>query len=163
MAATLNILNNFNFSGANTAAGPTMGWQGPAIGLPGTALNVGSVAGLLSSATSLTGLHYYDTGTLATATALKIYDSSVFKPATFNYAWIWVDQQPSALQFITSATNFSVNMLPGVPFTLSLNTILAAANTTPIGSSAPSTTAVATIYIGNYSGNPMNWQIALFL
>jgi len=164
MAATpaLNIINSFALSGVPTAGGPYVGWQGPYNGLATTALNIANLSATVLSGNALSGLVYEGGGTLATATALKIYDSSVHKPATFNYVWIWADQA-CYVQTIATATNCVYQMLPTVPQTFSLNTCLGAANTTPISTSAPSTTAIATIYLGNYSGTTMNWSIAVIL
>lgn len=158
----LNIINTFTLSGMPTAGGPYSGFQGPYTGLAATPLNIANLSSTVLSGSALSGLIYNDAGTLATATALKIYDSSVMKPATFNYVWIWADQA-CYVQTIATATNCVYQMLPTVPQTFSLNTCLGAANTTPISTSAPSTTAIATIYLGNYSGSTMNWIIALIL
>lgn len=162
MAASLNIIDSFS---AVAAMGQSIvGNQGVAGNPASTPINYSAISltGVFGSPTFM-GTSYGEYGTLATATALKIYDSSVMKPATWNFFWLWSDQ-PLYVQFIGSATNFVTQILPSVPFKMIVDGLLAAANTTPItGGSTPTLTAIATVYIANYSGTTANWQVTAYL
>lgn len=161
MTAILNIINNFSLLAAN---GQTFqGAQGPIANLPSTPINLANVSltGIFGSP-SFQGVVFEAASTLATATALKVWDTAVMKPATWNYFFIWADQ-PLYVQFITSATNFIAQILPAVPFVMSVDGVLAAANTTPMSGSAPTLVAVSTVYIQNNSGTTANWQAAAIL
>ena len=63
------------------------------------------------------------------------------------------------LQVITTATNFIVPVLAGVPFVLAPKTdavtakALAAANTTPMSGSAPSVAEIKSVVVQNNSGS----------
>lgn len=165
MAATpsLKVINTFVLSGMNVPNGNIQMQQGAYNNIATTPYDIATeAASVLVGSVALSGLVYADAGTLATANAQKVYDSSVIKPATFNYLWIWCDQAWT-VQLITSATNVALDQIPNVPFVMGSNRMLAAASTSAISSSAPSTTAIATIYIGNYSGSTLNYQIAAIL
>ncbi len=97
---------------------------------------------------------------LASATAQKIWDSTINVPATFQFVHIVCDQA-LYIQFITSATNFIVQQTAGIPFVMTVASLLAAANTTPLAGSAPSITAIAKIYIQQNSGVAANGQFTI--
>lgn len=97
---------------------------------------------------------------LATATALKIWDSAINVPASFQFLFFVADQN-TYLQFITAAVNFTVLAIAGIPFKLSSMNILAAANTTPMAGSAPAVAAIAKIYIQQNSGSTSNGQFTV--
>lgn len=149
MSVNLNVINNFTLTNLNFT---DQGCQG----VPGD----GTIA-TTAYAISINGYVKRMSLSLATATALKIWDSSVDSPTTFSYLWFNADQN-CYLQFITSATNFICQTVKGVPFTLSAQTILCAANTTPISGSAPSTTVIAKIYVQQNSGNSANIEGYIF-
>lgn len=96
--------------------------------------------------------------TLATATALTVWDDDVNKPADFDF-FFFVATQNMFVQIIASATSFTVPVLAGVPFILAPKTdaltakVLGAASTTAMSGSAPSVTEVDSIVIQNNSGN----------
>lgn len=153
--ASLNIFNSFilNNLGQNWE-----GFQGPTTGSAGTALNIGGISGI-----TLSGFIYTQQGQVATATATKLYDSSVNLPATANYIWLWCDQT-YYVQLITSATSVALGPFPATtPFAFPGYQMLAAASTSAISTTPPSTTAIAKIYLGNYSGNVMNYQLNVVL
>jgi hypothetical protein len=103
-----------------------------------------------------------DVGQLATATARTLWDEDSDNPADVLYFWFWADQD-CYLQVIGATTNFVVAVEAKVPFVLSANTMLAAANTTAISGSAPSVEAIDSIVAQNNSGNTMNYKFAVIL
>jgi hypothetical protein len=161
MAGTLNITNIVQ---AITASGQPLGmFQGPIGGVSSTPLNIAnlSLTNVFGSP-SFTGNGLFKSGTLATASVQKVFDSSADIPATWNYFMAWSDQ-PLYIQFITSATNVILQILPTVPFAMSVDGLLAAAATTAITSSQPTLVAIAKIYLGNYTGITANWQVLAYL
>lgn len=100
-------------------------------------------------------------GTVATATVTPIWSSAAYTPTAFKYLHFVADQIVY-LQFITAGTNVTFKCTPHVPLVLPLNSMLAAANTTPIaGGAEPATVAIATIDCGNYSGSTANYRLFL--
>ena len=99
---------------------------------------------------------------LATATVLKVYDDAVdTSVADLLYLWYKADQS-TYIQIITAATNVIIGPLAAnVPVSIGALTslkMLAAASTTAISTSAPSTADVKQVYIGNYSGSTCNFE-----
>ena len=146
----LNIINNFELNnlGINIA-----GQQG----IPG-----GGSAPTDPFLLSVNGQSQMTPGTLATATAQKIWDAAINVPATFAYFFFVADQN-CYLQFITSATNFIVLTVAGVPFVLSSQSMLAAAATTAMTGTTPTVTSIAKIYAQQNSGVTSNFQGAVIL
>ena len=97
---------------------------------------------------------------LATATALKLYDTTFDVPTTFQFLHFVADVA-MYLEFITSATAFYVSAAAGVPFILTGASILGQAATTAMSGSAPSVTAIAKIYAQNNSGSTGNGVLTL--
>lgn len=149
MSATLSIIDNFSLDAGNGLIKTAK--QGNAADPPTTSWDV-----------TVDGPNMFKEGSLATATVQKVYDSTIDSPSVFDYAHYWADQD-SYIQFITAATNFIVKVAAKSPFNLSgFGKLLAAANTSAItGGAEPSVAAITAIYIGNYSGNTMNWTIAV--
>ena len=161
MTAAFNILHAIQ--GTTLSGQAVAGQQGP-IGSPSsTPINLASVSltGIFGSPT-FTGYSWAEDGTLATGTALKIYDATIMKPATWNYFFLVCDQA-LYVQPITSATNVIFQILPGVPYCMSVDGLLAAANTTPMSGSAPTLVVLSTVYIQNNSGTPANWSARAYL
>ena len=154
MATTLKILNSFTLDSNGIE---TIGKQGA------IADALTDKYSLATSPTSLTisGTSKYMKGSLATATVNLLYDSSVDFPATFDYGFLWADQD-SYIQVIGSSTNAVYKVGAQVPFVIpGYGKILAAANGTAItGGSEPSVAAVTKIYLGNYSGTTLNFVFA---
>lgn len=151
---SLTVQNSFVLS----ALGNTWtGFQGPSGGSASTPLSIGGISGV-----TLSGYIFLQQGNVATATSTKLYDSANDLPATWNYLWVWCDQAWT-IQLITSATNIIIDCLAQVPFVLGKQTMLAAASTTAISTTQPSTTAIAKVYLGNYSGNAANYMLAAIL
>lgn len=147
MATTLEILNNFVL----TVNGVQFSLK------QGAAADVITEAYTMPTVTS--GVVNSWSATLATATVVKVYDSAN-QPTTFNYGFIWSDQALT-VQEITAATNVCRPLIAFVPYTFATGTLLAAASTSAItGNSAPSLAALASVYLGNYSGNTANYTIA---
>ncbi len=99
---------------------------------------------------------HHMSSTLATATALKVWDDDTHKPSDFDLAFL-VSDQDMTIQIIGSATNVALKVLAGVPFWLSYDVILAAANTTPISGTEPTWEDIDNIVIQNNSGNDANY------
>ncbi len=145
MSASLDIIGNFEI----TIRGKTISlWQGTsADGAATDAMRV-----------TVTGDAAQVPFTLATATALTIWDDDDDKPADFDF-FFFVADQDMFIQFIMSATSFTIPVLAGVPFMLAPKTdaltakALGAASTTPMSGSAPSVTEIDSIVIQNNSGN----------
>lgn len=145
--ATLKIINNFTLDSDGIL---TLAKQGAAANLITDEQSLTTV--------TITGTCHYRKGTLATATANTIYDSSNDYPATFDYLFFWADVA-MYLQLIGSATCSTQKVAALVPFVLAgYGIILGAANTTPItGGTEPVCTAVTKAVIGNYSGGSGNY------
>lgn len=148
MSATLSIISNFSL--------PLQGIT--VTGKQGNTTDAATVAWT----ETVTGAIKDMIGTLATATVATVYNSSNDLPATFGYLFYWADQD-SYIQIIGSGTNAIFKVAAKTPFWLPGNgTILAAANTTPIaGNSQPVLTNVASVVIGNYSGQTLNYRFAV--
>ncbi len=107
---------------------------------------------------SVDGDSHQEAFTLATATAMTIWDDDDDKPADFDFLFFVADQD-MFLQVIASATSFIVPILAGVPFILAPKTddltakCLGAASTTPMSGSVPSVTEIDSIVIQNNSGS----------
>ena len=161
MAGTLNITNIVQ---AITASGQPLGmFQGPIGGVSSTPLNIAnlSLTNVFGSP-SFTGNGFFKSGMLASGSApVKVFDSSADTPSTWNYFMVWADQ-PLYIQLITSAVNAEFQILPTVPFILSVNGLLAAVSTTPI-STMPTLVAIAKIYLSNFTGITANWQVLAYL
>lgn len=98
---------------------------------------------------------------LATATVRTLWDDDSHTPVDFDYFFFWADQD-CYLQFVGATINFTVKVEAKVPFVLSFDSILAAADTTDItGGTEPTLEDIDHVVLGNYSGNTMNYQVAL--
>ncbi len=151
--STLTIINNFLLDSDGVE---TIGKQGV------TTDAITDGYSLATSGLTITGTSKLLKGQLATATVNLLYDASVDFPATFDYLFLWTDQT-CYIQVIGSATNATLKIAAQVPYTLSgFGSILAAANGTPIsGGSEPAVSAVSKVYLGNYSGNLLNYLFAV--
>ncbi len=148
MSATINIIDNFSVE----IDGITYsGKQGEAADSATDEYGI-----------SITGDAHVVPFTLATATAHTIFDDDDDFPIDFSFMFIWCDQD-IYIQVIGSATCFTVKQLAKVPFKLTYDSILAAANTTPItGGSEPAVTDVDSVVLGNYSGTSARGLAAFF-
>lgn len=146
MTVNLNIANYFSVVSNGSQA---MGKQGNATDDPKT-----------EYAISITGNVTRKANTLATATVNQLYGTQdLLTP--FTYLHFWADQD-CYLQFIGSSTNVTVKVKALVPYVMSVDGILPAANTTEItGGATPSLQTIASIYLGNYSGTTLNYTISL--
>lgn len=112
---------------------------------------------------TVTGTCHYVTGQLATATVITVFDDDVSALIDFTYLYFWADVD-MYIQIIGSATNAIFKVLATVPFTLTYDSILAAANTTIItGGTEPSVTDIDSVVLGNYSGGTGNYVFAVIL
>ncbi len=142
MSATLNITNFFSMVSQGREIS---GKQGAATDDPKSPLPL-----------TVDGLSNLQIGTLATATVATLFDSDDF-PATFVYLFFWSDQD-CYIQLIGSGSNVIIPITAEVPFTLAIGQLLAAANTSKItGGSEPTLTNIASVVIGNYSGQTANY------
>jgi hypothetical protein len=148
MSVNLNIVSNFQLASLGAFL---VGQQG----LPG-----GGSATTDPFLLAVNGKGEVKEFSLATATAQKMWDSSTSVFTTFSYIHFVADQN-FYLQFITSATNFILVATAGIPFVMSSQSILAAANTTAMVGTAPSVTAIAKIYIQQNSGSTANGQFSI--
>lgn len=101
-------------------------------------------------------------GSLATASVVTVYDDDNDTPADFDYLFFWADQD-CYIQIIGSGSNVIFKIEAKVPYWISgFDTILAAADTTAItGGTEPTLTDIDSVVIGNYSGNTMNYVLAV--
>jgi hypothetical protein len=107
---------------------------------------------------SVTGTSHDIVGSIATATVKTVWDDDDDLPATWDFFYFWCDQDVY-LQFVGTATNFTIKVEAKVPFKMSFQKLLAAASTTDIvGGTEPTTETIDHINIGNYSGNTANYQ-----
>mgnify|MGYP001569343244 CR=1 FL=1 len=90
-------------------------------------------------------------GTLATATAVTIYDDDNDVPIDFDYMFIWTSVD-MYLQIIGATGNVVFHLLAEVPFVLSYDDFLAVGNTTPLSGAAPTTEDIDSIVLQNNSG-----------
>ena len=107
---------------------------------------------------TVSGTTHQRDNTLATATAVTIYDSTADLPATFDHGFFWSDQA-CQIQLVTSATNVTTDVIAKVPYVFT-GKILGAADTTNI-SAAATTTAIDEITLWNGSGSTMNYTLTL--
>lgn len=102
-------------------------------------------------------------GQLATAAAVTLWDDDDDKPADFDFMWFKASEN-CFLQVINSATQWSVPILAGIPFTLQPKTdaltakSLAAANTTALSGTAPAVTEIDSIVLENNSGDTLYYE-----
>lgn len=99
-------------------------------------------------------------GSLASGAGLTLWDEDTDVPVDFEHFWFKATQT-CYLQVIGQATNFTVKVTAKVPFVLSTDDILAAADTTPL-SAEPTTEAVDSIRIWNESGSSLDYTVAFF-
>ncbi len=146
--ASLSIVNNFSLLSNGRYK---YGKQGLADAALATALAI-----------SVNGTTHYVEGSLATASIVTVFDDDDDVPADWVYLYYWADQI-SYIQIIGSATNAIFKVAATQPFVLAgYDSILAAANTTPIaGNSEPTLTDIDSIVLGNYSGSTMNYLFAV--
>jgi hypothetical protein len=102
-------------------------------------------------------------GTLATATVAQLWTSSL-APATFLYGHFWSDQI-CYLQRITAGGSIIDKIAADQPKTFpGYSACLPSASTTPItGGTEPTAVALASLYLGNYSGTTLNYALSLIL
>lgn len=104
-------------------------------------------------AITVTGPSHIVPGSLATASIVTVFDDDDDVPIDWVYFYLWTEVD-MYVQIIASATNVVHKIKAKVPFVLSYDSLLAAANTTPIsGGSEPSVTDIDSVVLGNYSGN----------
>lgn len=152
----LSILDNFELTDVD--GGTIAGKQGEAGDSASTPFEWSLSGSPFSASPAVAGAVKPLIGTLATATILKVYDSSIDVPATWDFLWFKSDQD-CYIQLITAATEVRIKVSAGVPFKLSKQSIIASAGTSAItGGSEPAVAVIAKVYIGNYSGNTMNFQ-----
>lgn len=141
--ATLNIWNAFSL---NAQGSEKLGKHGSASDDPKTPFAV-----------TVDGSSQTEVGSIPTANIRQLWASASDNPSTFSYFHFWADQI-AYLQFITAATNFIVKVAAKQPFVVpGYGTLLAAASTTAITSTEPTLAAIASIYMGNYSGATANY------
>lgn len=90
-------------------------------------------------------------GTLATATAVVLFDDDNDVPIDFTYMEVWTETD-MYLQIIGSTGNVVHHILAMAPFVLSYDDFLAAGNTTPLSGSAPATEDIDSVVLQNNSG-----------
>src|SRR3990167_5528841 len=140
--ATLSIINNLSLP---TQGNTFTGKQGLAANGFSTALTI-----------TVTGTVHSVVGSLATATVVTVYDDDNDVPADWDYLYFWADVD-MYIQIIGSTTNVIFKVLAKVPFTLTYDSMLAAADTTIItGGTEPTLTDIDSVVIGNYSGGTGN-------
>lgn len=145
--ATLSIWNYFSLP---VQGSENTGKQGSSTDAPQTSFDI-----------TVTGTIDKITGSLATATVRTLFDDDADFPIDWDYLHYWADQD-SYIQIIGSATNVILKVEAKVPFVLSFDSMLAAANTTIItGGTEPTLTDIDSIVIGNYSGSTMNFTFAV--
>lgn len=111
-------------------------------------------------AITVTGNVHYIPGQLSTASIVTVFDDDDDVPVDWDYFFLWASYD-LYVQIIGSGSNVILKCLAKVPFTLSYDSMLAAANTTAIaGGSEPSLTDIDSIVLGNYSGNTADFLAA---
>lgn len=144
--ATLSILNSFSLP---TQGRTLTGKQGTSTDSVSTAFEI-----------TVTGTTHTMIGTLATATVNTLWDDDNDFPIDWDYLYFWADQDVY-LQ-IVSTTNVIFKILAKVPFTMTYDSLLAAADATIItGGSEPTLVDIDSIVLGNYSGSSVNYQLTL--
>lgn len=145
--ATLNITNFFELDSQGAVK---TGKQGTSTDGPKTPFPV-----------TVTGLCHQITGTVADDAIETIWDEDSDTPADFDYLHFWADQD-CYLQIIGAATNVIFPIEAKVPFVLSANTMLAAADTTAMTAGvAPSVAAIDSIIVSNMSGSALNYVASI--
>lgn len=145
--ATLNIWNYFSL---NSQGAEKTGKQGTSTDDPKTPF-----------ALTVDGKSYQSTGQVADDAIETIWDEDSDTPTDFDFFHFWSDQD-CYLQIIGATTNFIVEIEAKVPFVLSSDAILAAANTTVMTAGvAPSTEAIDSIVVSNMSGSTMNYVASI--
>jgi len=145
MSVNLDIVNNFTV----TVRGVTF------TGRQGTDSNATDIDPFTIS---VTGDIHSNPFTLATATALTIWNDADDTPLDFNYLFFIADQN-MFIQIICTVTSFIIPVLAGVPFVLAPKTdtltakALGANTTTPMSGAAPAVTEIHSIVVQNNSGN----------
>ncbi len=145
--ATLNIWEYFSVVSQGTEK---TGKQGTSTDAPQTPFAV-----------TVDGLVHQVTGQVDDDEIQTIWDEDDDAPGDMAYFHFWADQD-CYLQIIATATNVVFPILAKVPFVLSGNTLLAAANTTPLVAGAtPSTTEIDSIIVSNVSGSTLNFVASI--
>lgn len=152
--ATLSILNSFELS-SNTGKVIEES-QGDFADPSSEPLELSVSAVPFSSAPAIAGTCHHMPFTLATATVLKVWDDDTHKPSDFDYLHVICDED-FYVQVVGSATNFTIKCMAFVPWTMTYDQVLAAANTTDItGGTEPTMEDIDHINIGNYTGNTLD-------
>jgi hypothetical protein len=140
--ATLSILNSFELDSNGRLKS---GKQGEADSAVGTAFEL-----------TVSGTCHFLEGTLATATVITLWDDDNDFPADFDYLYCY-------LQFVGTATNFTLKVEAYCPFVLpGFDELLAAASTTLItGGTEPTMESIDSVALGNYSGNTLNYTFSV--
>jgi hypothetical protein len=154
VAVSLNIVNNYDLEAQGISL---VGKQGNITDAVDDPYNIAS-----DTTVTIAGNRMNPGGTLATASVQLVYDASVAPLATFDYGHFWADQD-ACIQLITSATEVRFHVRAKVPFVIpGFGKMVASAGTSAIaGNSEPTYTTIAKIYVGNYSGNSMNYILTL--
>lgn len=148
MSATLSIINNFSLA---LNGREYTGKQGAADDEFATAFDI-----------SVDGAIHIAEGTLATATVVTAFDDDDDVPADWNYLYYWADEI-SYLQIIGPSMSVVFKIAAEQPFVLpGYDSLTAAASATAItGGSEPTPSDIDSIVIGNYSGDTMNYLLAI--
>ena len=99
---------------------------------------------------SVNGQGHQTPFSIPTAAVQKVWDSAIYVPSTFAFLFLVADQD-LYLQVIGQASNFIVRVVAGMPFVLSNQNILAAANTTAMTTTPPGVGLITKVYLGNTS------------
>lgn len=98
---------------------------------------------------------------IATATVHTVFDDDDDQPTDFDYLHLWTSCD-MYIQIIGSGSHVVFKVYAKTPFTMTYDTILAAANTTAItGGAEPSLTDIDSILVGNYSGSAGNYVFTI--
>ncbi len=148
MSATLSIINSFSIPiGGNTFTGKQ-----------------GLVADAIGDNYDITvaGDAHIVPGTLATATAVTLFDDDDDVPIDWDYLYLWASGI-CYLQLIAGSTSVVHKIAAYQPFVLpGYDSMLPAASATPItGGSEPSLTDIDSAVLGNYSGASINFLFAV--
>ena len=153
MSVTLSILNSFSLpKGGNYKSG----WQGASTAKFTDPFD-----------TSLTNGDAHDFQyTLPTGTTITGYDNDANFPTAPVFLWYKADRI-TYLQIITgttggAGTNVIIGPIPAnFPVMIPVASILGAANTTLMTTSAPSVVAIDSVAIGNFSGADANLRLVM--
>lgn len=114
----------------------------------------------LSNGITVNGNVHRVANSLATGTAVLVYDAATAPIATFVYGHFWADVT-MYVQLITSTTESRERIDAKAPKTFS-GKLIASGGTTPItGGAEPGVTAISKIYVGNYTGSVGNYILTL--